>query len=103
MRDFSLTFPKEVRSGGTESLTIHMVRPGRDSTEVTRSRPGRDSYIHMCEGFLAHLPKEVRDVVTPHYSYGEGELAERPPSTRPRLRGRGEVALSGLARPKESV
>ena len=50
-RDFSLTFPKEVRSGGTESLTIHMVRPGRDG--VTHYSYG--------EGFLAHLPKEVRD------------------------------------------
>ena len=74
-----------------------MVRPGRDSAEVTRSRPGRDSYIHMCEGFLAHLPKEVRDSaevtrsrneyrlsvirqgpVGTHYSYGEGFLAHLP-------------------------
>ena len=57
-----------------------------------------------------------RRVLTLDRPQGEGEPAElstigpkganarstkKPPSTRPRLRGRGEVALSGLARPKE--
>ena len=39
--------------------------------------PPRDGVTHYSygEGFLAHLPKEVRGGVT-HYSYGEGEPVE---------------------------
>ena len=63
-------------------------------------RPGRDGVTHYSygEGFLAHLPKEVRDSAevtrsrpgrvslpnsrqrppSTHYSYGEGFLAHLP-------------------------
>nr|QHR90770.1 hypothetical protein Q903MT_gene4796 [Picea sitchensis] len=44
-----------------EGLTIHMVRPGRDSTEVTRSRPGRvrDELSTVGEGLTIHMVRET--------------------------------------------
>ena len=68
---------------GTESLTIHMVRPGRDG--VTHYSYG--------EGFLAHLPKEVR-VSLPNSRQRPPSISRSPPQ-----RGEGELAELSTIRP----